>query len=77
MREIRQSGSVEGVMSNHDSYSDVGACYLEDLQGALGMLGVAVVIRQGSSTPSSRAANARCYWWCGLREVMAEECWDK
>lgn len=23
MREIRQSGSVEGVMSNHDSYSDM------------------------------------------------------
>jgi hypothetical protein len=22
MREIRSSGSVEGVMSNHDSYSD-------------------------------------------------------
>jgi hypothetical protein len=24
MREIRLSGSVEGVMGNHDSYSDFG-----------------------------------------------------
>jgi hypothetical protein len=24
MREIRSSGSVEGVMSNHDPYSDQG-----------------------------------------------------
>jgi hypothetical protein len=24
MREIRSSGSVEGVMSNHDPYSDRG-----------------------------------------------------
>jgi hypothetical protein len=24
MRESRSSGSVEGVMGNHDSYSDIG-----------------------------------------------------
>jgi hypothetical protein len=26
MREIRSSGSVEGVMSNRDPYSDLGRC---------------------------------------------------
>jgi len=28
MREIRLSGSVEGVVSNHDPYSDFGAFVL-------------------------------------------------
>jgi hypothetical protein len=32
MREIRLSGSVEGVKGNHDSYSDTDSC------GALGRL---------------------------------------
>ena len=27
MREIRSSGSAEGVMSNHDPYSDVHTLY--------------------------------------------------
>jgi hypothetical protein len=27
MREYRSSGSVEGVVSDHDSYSDLGALF--------------------------------------------------
>jgi hypothetical protein len=35
MREIRSSGSVEGVVSNHDSYSDMpGEAYLPTARGA-------------------------------------------
>ena len=32
MREIRLSGSVEGVMGNHDSYSDYLRSCLADAQ---------------------------------------------
>jgi hypothetical protein len=33
MREIRLSGSVEGVMGNHDSYSDSGLVTPEEQDG--------------------------------------------
>src|SRR5437899_1561687 len=35
MREIRQSGSVEGVMGNHDSYSDSSVWFTNYWKGAL------------------------------------------
>ncbi len=39
MREIRLSGSVEGVVSDHDSYSDLGiwpkySCVVQSSSGA-------------------------------------------
>jgi hypothetical protein len=43
MREIRSSGSAEGVMSNHDPYSDLGS-------GSSGVEEKAVRI-QGAGTP--------------------------
>jgi hypothetical protein len=54
MREIRSSGSVEGAVGNHGSYSDVGATKRPALRSEWNRVRVALALWSGLS-------------WAGLR----------
>ena len=53
MRETRLSGSVEGVMGNHDSYSDVPAfvCYECDTTPTTRMMAVVCICKCKQTEP--------------------------
>jgi hypothetical protein len=75
MREIRSSGSAEGVMSNHDPYSDIlmsrkmqGASYITIGTLALPLTSLLMALSlsdtQRTSMCPSVSPRPECYGWC-------------
>jgi hypothetical protein len=59
MREIRSSGSVEGVVGNHDSYSDRFDCMSAGLSRSRRWLAAALGLNRSECGVGRAARNAR------------------